>query len=259
MTKQYNRSIGIYTLAYKEIKRTLRVWAQSLLPSVITSMLYFVVFGKVMGSRVGTVEGFSYLSFIAPGLVMLAMINNSYSSSAFSLFVSKFMNHVEEILVSPMSLNDLFIGHIIAAMFRGLVCGFLVLIFALFLTDSHIPHPIHMIIISILATLVFSIAGVINGLYAKSFDSVSFVPTFILTPLIFLGGVFYTTPMLPNGVWRHIAELNPIYYLVDGFRNTMLGHSQSSFARDSLLFIILSVALYAIALACGHYTTRLRK
>lgn len=259
MQNNFNRFTAIYTLSYKEIKRTFRVWAQSLLPSVITSILYFLVFGKVIGSRVGSVNGSNYLAFIAPGLIMLAIINNAYSASSFSLFVSKFMNHIEEILVSPMSLNDLFLGHIISAIVRSLICGMLVLIAALALTQSHIPHPIHMLVISFLTATVFSIAGIINGLYARTFDSVSFVPTFILTPLIFLGGVFYTKSMIPQGAWRDIASLNPIYYLIDGFRGTMLPNIKQNFGRDITLFIILSIILYSIAMACAHYSDRLRK
>lgn len=258
MQPNFNHLRGIWTIAFKEIKRTTRVWMQSILPSVITALLYFLVFGKVIGGRIGAIHHLPYSTFIAPGLIMLTIINNSYSACAFSVFVSKYMNHIEEILVSPMSLNDLFLGNLIAAMLRGIVCGLLVLLVAVVLTPTHVAHPFMMFIISLLASMVFSIAGLINGLFARSFDSVSIVPTFILTPLIFLGGVFYSVQMLPKN-WQPIAALNPIYYLIDGFRGTIIQQQHMNFMRDVSLCVGLCIILYMIALACGHYSSRLRK
>lgn len=256
-TTTFNHWQAIWTLAYKEIKRSLRVWSQSLLPSVITALLYFLIFGKVMGSRIGTVHGTHYTTFIAPGLVMLTIINNAYSAASFSFFASKFMHHIEEVLVSPMSLNDLFLGHLISAILRGLVCGLLVLLVAILIAHTHIAHPFLMLILSILTAAILSIAGLINGIYASSFDSVSFVPTFVLTPLTFLGGVFYSLQMLP-GHWRQVAALNPIYYLIDGFRGTVISSEHMNFVRDAAFCSIFMIILYCAALACAHYSNRLR-
>lgn len=253
----FNHFRATWTLAYKELKRTFRIWTQTLLPSIITALLYFLIFGKVVGSRIGQVHGVSYETFIAPGLVMLTIINNAYSASSFSFFASKFLHHIEEILVSPMSLHDLFLGHLICAITRGLMCGLLVLVTAILLVDIHVAHFWMMLLLCGLSAALFSVAGLINGIFATSFDSVNFVPTFILTPLIFLGGVFYSVQMLPQN-WRYIAEFNPVYYLIDGFRGTIIGAHHMSLLRDICFCSVLLVILYSIAYACAHYSNRIR-
>lgn len=214
--------VGLVTLARKEVTRIFRIWAQSMVPPVITSILYFIIFGHVIGSRVGMVHGVSYIDFIMPGLVFMPMVMGAYSNVSSSFFGARFGKNIEELLVSPMSNTMIIFGYMAGGMLRGMLVSLLVAIVALCFTDVHIHSFLILVIFALLGSALFSLAGLLNGVFAKSFDDVAFFPTFVLTPLNYFGGVFYSVSMLP-GIWRHVAAFDPILYLMRGFRYGFLG------------------------------------
>lgn len=209
----------------KDVVRMFRIWVQTFLPSVITSCLYFLIFGAVLGSQIGTMQGVDYMSFVVPGLVMLAIVTNAYSNTSFTFFQSKFFfRGIDEILVSPTPPWLLILGFISGGVVRGILVGTIVLLVSAFFTGLHLA--IHNILIifgfALLTSLVFSLAGLVNGVYAKSIDAINIVPTFVLTPLVYLGGVFYSVHALP--AWAQtFTYINPIFYLINGFRYGFLG------------------------------------
>jgi ABC-2 type transport system permease protein len=212
------------TIVRREITRILRIWGQTLVPPAITMTLYFLIFGGLIGSRVGTMDGIRYMDFIVPGLVMMAVIQNSYANISSSFFGAKFGRHVEELLVSPMPSWVILLGYVAGAVLRGLIVGVIVLLIAMCFTTVRIPHPLVTLSTVLLGATIFSLAGFINAVYAKKFDDVAIVPTFILTPLTYLGGVFYSVRLLPG--WAEtMTHLNPIFYMVNAFRYGLLGVS----------------------------------
>ena len=216
--------IALGTIARREVHRILRIWSQTLVPPAITMTLYFLIFGGLIGSRVGDMGGFSYMQFIVPGLVMMSVIQNSYGNISSSFFGAKFGRHVEELLVSPMPNWVILWGYVAGAVLRGLLVGVMVLGIAMLFTTVRIPHPLVTLSSVILGATIFSLAGFINAVYAKKFDDVAIVPTFILTPLTYLGGVFYSVTLLPG--WAQAAtHANPIFYMVNAFRYGLLGVS----------------------------------
>ena len=216
--------IALGTIARREVSRILRIWSQTLVPPAITMTLYFLIFGGLIGSRVGDMGGFSYMQFIVPGLVMMSVIQNSYGNISSSFFGAKFGRHVEELLVSPMPNWVILWGYVAGAVLRGLLVGVMVLGIAMLFTTVRIPHPLVTLSSVILGATIFSLAGFINAVYAKKFDDVAIVPTFILTPLTYLGGVFYSVTLLPG--WAQAAtHANPIFYMVNAFRYGLLGVS----------------------------------
>ncbi|MEY2116610.1 MULTISPECIES: ABC transporter permease [Rhodanobacter] len=217
--------VALNTILRREIVRIMRIWTQTLIPPAITMTLYFVIFGKLIGSRIGSVEGgFSYMQYIVPGLVMMSIITNSYGNISSSFFGAKFSRAVEEMLVSPMPNWVILTGYVAGAVVRGLVVGVLVLLIALFFTDLHVMHPLITFTSVLLGATIFSLAGFVNAVYAKKFDDIALVPTFILTPLTYLGGVFYSINMLGEP-WQAISRANPILYMVNAFRYGVLGIS----------------------------------
>jgi len=217
--------VALHTLVRREIVRIVRIWTQTLIPPAITMTLYFVIFGKLIGSRIGNIEGgFSYMQYIVPGLVMMSIITNSYGNISSSFFGAKFSRAVEEMLVSPMPNWVILLGYVAGAVVRGLVVGILVLLIALFFTDLHVLHPLVTFASVLLGATIFSLAGFVNAVYAKKFDDIALVPTFILTPLTYLGGVFYSINMLGEP-WQSISRANPILYMVNAFRFGVLGIS----------------------------------
>ncbi|MBI5470565.1 ABC transporter permease [Candidatus Kaiserbacteria bacterium] len=217
--------VSYYTMLRKDIVRMFRIWVQTFLPSVITSCLYFLIFGSVLGSRIGQMQGVDYMSFVVPGLVMLAIVTNAYSNTSFTFFQSKFFfRGIDEILVSPTPPWLLIAGFISGGIVRGVLVGTIVLLVSVFFTGLHLA--IHNILIifgfAILTALVFSLAGLVNGVYAKSIDGINLVPTFVLTPLVYLGGVFYSVHSLPQAA-QYATYVNPIFYLINGFRYGFLG------------------------------------
>ena len=236
--------VAYTTIVRKESVRFLRIWPQTLLPSVVTTTLYYVIFGTFIGSQIPAVHGFSYIQFIVPGLVMMAVITNSFSNVAGSFFGAKFQKQIEELLVSPISPFLVVAGYVTGGVLRGLLTGVLVLCVALFFTEIAIHSVILTIGFILLTALLFSLAGLLNAIYAKNFDGISIIPTFVLTPLTYLGGVFYSVSMLPE-FWQKVSALNPILYMVNGFRYGMLGISDVSVVLSLIILTLLIGTLFA--------------
>ncbi len=215
---------ALYTIVRREVNRILRIWGQTLVPPAITMTLYFLIFGSLIGSRIGQMGGHSYMDFIVPGLVMMSVIQNAYGNISSSFFGAKFGRHVEELLVSPMPNWVILLGYVLGGVLRGLMVGAIVLVIAMFFTRVSIPHPLVTFASVLLAAVVFSLAGFVNAVYAKKFDDIAIIPTFVLTPLTYLGGVFYAVEALPG--WAQTLTLaNPIVYMVSAFRHGLLGSS----------------------------------
>ncbi|HUH54192.1 MAG TPA: ABC transporter permease [Rhodanobacter sp.] len=240
--------VALNTLVRREIVRIMRIWTQTLIPPAITMTLYFVIFGKLIGSKIGPIQGhFSYMQYIVPGLVMMSIITNSYGNISSSFFGAKFSRAVEEMLVSPMPNWVILLGYVTGAVARGLVVGVLVLLIALFFTDLHVMHPLITFASVLLGATIFSLAGFVNAVYAKKFDDIALVPTFILTPLTYLGGVFYSVNMLGEP-WQAISRANPILYMVNAFRFGVLGISDVHLGVAFAVMLGFVIALSIVAL-----------
>jgi ABC-2 type transport system permease protein len=239
--------IGLYTIMRREIVRVLRIWTQTLLPPAITTSLYFVIFGHVIGRRIGDMGGYTYIQFIAPGLIMMSIITSSYASSVSSFFSSKFQRNIEEMLVSPMPNYVILLGFMMGGVVRGLLVGFIVAIIALFFTHLQVYSVTSIILVALLSAMIFSLAGVINAVFARKFDDIALVPTFILTPLTYLGGVFYSITLLPP-VWRVLSLGNPIVYIVGAFRYGFLGVLSSHLWVSYVMMALFVVVLYGLAI-----------
>lgn len=220
--------IALTTIWIKECKRFLRIWIQTLLPPAITMSLYFVIFGNLIGSRIGDMGGFSYMEFIVPGLIMMAVITNAYANVSASFYSAKYQRNLEELLVAPVSNWIIIAGYVGGGVARGMLVGVIVTIVSLFFVDIQIFNLAIILITLLLTAILFATAGLINGIFANSFDDVSIVPTFVLTPLTYLGGVFYSLSLLPE-FWQWVSKINPIVYMVSGFRYGFLGVSDISF------------------------------
>lgn len=239
--------VAIRTIARREVARILRIWGQTLVPPAITMTLYFLIFGGLIGSRIGTMDGIAYMDFIVPGLVMMAVIQNAYGNISSSFFGAKFGRHVEELLVSPMPNWVILGGYVAGGVLRGMMVGVIVLGIAMLFTHVRIPHPLVTFTTVLLGATIFSLAGFVNAVYAKKFDDIAIVPTFILTPLTYLGGVFYSVTLLPP--WAEAAtHLNPIFYMVNAFRYGLLGQSDVPLATAYALMLGFTVALSALGL-----------
>lgn len=241
-----NQLTAFNTLLFKEIKRIVRIWPQTLLPPVITMTLYFVIFGQMIGSRVGEMGGVSYMQFIVPGLIMMSVITNSYSNVVSSFFSTKFHGSIDEMLVSPISKHVILLGYVGGGVFRGLAIALIVIIVALFFTQLSISNLPIMLITIIGTSVLFSLGGFINGVFARSFDDISIVPSFILTPLTYLGGVFYSLENL-SPFWQNLSLLNPIVYMVNAFRYGILGHSDVNVGYSLLAILIFCAVFYGVA------------
>lgn len=254
----YGKWISFYTMLRKDIVRMFRIWVQTFLPSVITSCLYFLIFGTVLGSKIGTMQGVDYMSFVVPGLVMLAIVTNAYSNTSFTFFQSKFFfRGIDEILVSPTPPWLLIMGFISGGIVRGVLVGAIVLLVSAFFTGLHLA--VHNVLIifgfAVLTSLVFSLAGLVNGVYAKSIDGINLVPTFVLTPLVYLGGVFYSVHSLP--AWaQSFTYVNPIFYLINGFRYGFLGIADISVwislaVLGGMIAVLAVINMYLIRTGMG--------
>jgi len=219
--------VGLNTILRKECRRVLRIWVQTIIPPAITMTLYFIIFGSFIGARVGQIDGVPYMTFIAPGLIMMAVITNSFGNVVSSFFSGKLQLHLEELLVAPLAMFTIVLGYVVGGVFRGVLVAALVTAVALFFTDLHVAHPLITISVVILTAMVFSTAGLLNAMFAKNFDDISIIPTFVLTPLTYLGGVFFSVSLLSN-FWHNVALANPILYMVNAFRYGMLGASDVS-------------------------------
>ncbi|MGB5629816.1 MAG: ABC transporter permease [Woeseiaceae bacterium] len=236
--------VAVKTIIRKEMSRVLRIWVQTIVPPAITMTLYFIIFGNLIGRRIGVMDGFDYMQYIAPGLIMMSVITNSYGNVVSSFFGAKFGKHVEEMLVAPMSYATIIIGHVAGGVLRGLLVGALVTVIALFFTNLQVAHPFITISIVLLSSIVFSLAGFINAVFAKKFDDISIVPTFVLTPLTYLGGVFYSISMLPE-FWQNVSKLNPILYMVNAFRYGILGTSDIGIGQAYAILLVFVVLLFS--------------
>lgn len=239
--------VALHTIARREVVRILRIWTQTLIPPAITMTLYFLIFGKLIGARIGDMGGYGYMEFIVPGLVMMSIIQNAYGNISSSFFGAKFGRHVEELLVSPAPAWVVLAGYVAGGVLRGLMVGVIVFAIAMIFTLVHVPHPWVMLSSMLLGATIFSLAGFVNAVYAKKFDDIAIVPTFILTPLTYLGGVFYSITLLPE--WAQSATYaNPIFYMVNAFRYGLLGASDVPLWVAYALMLGFVAALGAFAL-----------
>jgi ABC-2 type transport system permease protein len=240
------RWVGFRTIVIREFGRIVRIWGQTLVPPAITATLYFIIFGSLIGRRIGDMGGVTYMQYIAPGLIMMSVITNSYGNVVSSFFGAKFGRHIEELLVSPLPNWLIVLGYITGGVVRGLLVGLVVTVIALFFTHLHVEHVLAVLAAVLLTAVIFSLLGYVNAVFAKNFDQISFVPTFILTPMTYLGGVFYSIKMLPE--WAQaLSKANPILYMVNAFRFGFLGHSDVNLG---LSFALMAVAAAALFGAC---------
>ena len=242
-----NNSIALKSILTKEVQRFMRIWVQTLVPPAITISLYFVIFGSLIGSRIGEMGGFDYMSFIVPGLIMMSVITNSYSNVASSFFSAKWQRNVEEMLVAPVPNWVIVAGYVGGGMCRGMLVGLIVTLVSLLFVDIQL-HNIWVIIATVVLTsATFALGGLINAIFAGSFDDISIIPTFILTPLTYLGGVFYSISLLPD-FWQGVSQANPIVYMVNAFRYGFLGISDVSLVTAFAVIIFFIVTLFTIAM-----------
>ncbi|MGP1959485.1 MAG: ABC transporter permease [Arsenophonus sp. NC-TX2-MAG3] len=237
--------VAMKTIWIKEITRFLRIWVQTLLPPVITISLYFIIFGSLIGSRIGNIDGVNYMQFIVPGLIMMSVITNAYTNVCSSFFGAKFQKSIEELLVAPVPTHIVIIGFVGGGVARGVLVGLLVTLVSLFFVPLHIYSWWVVIIIVLMTVILFSLAGLLNAIFAKTFDNISIIPTFVLTPLTYLGGVFYSLSLLPE-FWKILFKLNPIVYMISGLRYGFLGVSDVELSITLSVLVIFIVILYAI-------------
>ena len=235
------------TIVIKEVSRFARIWVQTILPPAVSMTLYFVIFGNLIGPRIGPMDGFSYIQYIAPGIIMMSIINNAYANVVSSFFGAKFQRHIEEMLVAPIPNFVILSGYITGGVARGMMVGLVVTLVALFFTELHIEHPVMVITVVLLTSILFSLAGFINGIFAQKFDDITIIPTFVLTPLIYLGGVFYSINLLPE-FWQLISRLNPILYMVNAFRYGMLGVSDINIQAAFSIITVFTIVLFSLCL-----------
>ena len=247
--QRQNNWVAFSTLLTREIRSFIRIWPQTLLPPAITMTLYFVIFGNLIGQRIGEMNGFAYIEYIAPGIIMMAVINNAYANVASSFFSAKFQNHIEELLIAPIPNYLILAGYVMGGVARGLLVGIIVTIVALFFTKLHVQHLFITLSMVILSAVLFSLGGFINAIYGKSFDQIAIIPTFILTPLTYLGGIFYSIDLLPE-FWQQASLFNPILYMVNAFRYGILGVSDIPirFAFGIIMLFIVGLASFALYL-----------
>ena len=239
--------IALKTLVKKEVLRFLRIWIQTILPSVITVALYFVIFGNLIGSQLNDIKGYRYIDYIVPGLIMMSVITNAYANVVSSFYSSKFQKHIEEMLVSPMPNYIIIWGFVCGGIARGVAVGVAVTITASFFTQLQVQNAALLALVTLLTCILFSLAGLINAIFANSFDDISLIPTFVLTPLTYLGGIFYSIDMLP-GFWRTASFANPILYMVDTFRTSMLGINDINTGISLMIIIAFVLVLYSVAI-----------
>ncbi|AJR07471.1 ABC transporter permease [Photobacterium gaetbulicola] len=243
MNRQY--WIAFKSLITKEVNRFARIWVQTMVPPAITMTLYFVIFGSLIGSRIGEMGGFSYMEYIVPGLIMMSVITNSYSNVASSFFSAKFQHNIEELLVAPVPNYIIIAGFVGGGVLRGLGVGVIVTVVSLLFVDLQIAHFGVIVATVLMTSVVFSLGGLINAVFAKTFDDISIIPTFVLTPLTYLGGVFYSLSLLPE-FWQGVSKLNPIVYMVNAFRYGFLGVSDVGIGTSFAVLGVFTVILYSI-------------
>lgn len=239
--------IALSTIIKKEITRFMRIWTQTLLPPLITMSLYFILFGKLVGDQLHLIQGFTYMQFIAPGLIMMTIIMNAYNNVVASFFNMRFQHSIDELLVSPTSNWVILTGFTLGGVLRGIVVGALIALLALCFTHLHVQHGFVLLFVTCCTAIFFSLAGFTNALFAKKFDDISIIPNFILTPLTYLGGVFYSIHQLPEK-WQWLAKLNPILYMVNTFRYSLLGIQDFNVALSLCIIFFATAFLFLINL-----------
>jgi len=249
--------VGYKTIVRKEITRILRIWGQTIVPPAITMTLYFIIFGELIGRRIGEMGGFTYMQFIVPGLVIMSVITNSYGNMVSSFFGAKFGKHIEELLISPLPNWIILAGYVTGALTRGMMVGAVVMVVSLFFTRIEVQHPMVMFTILLLTATVFALAGMVNAIFAQKFDDIAIIPTFVLAPLTYLGGVFYSIALLPE-FWQKVSVANPILYMVNGFRYGMLGVSDVSLVMSYSVILIAGAVLFSLCLYLLNKGTGLR-
>jgi ABC-2 type transport system permease protein len=249
--------IAFSTIVRKEVRRFVRIWVQTLVPPVITISLYFVIFGSLIGSRIGQMGGYSYMEFIVPGLILMSVINNAYANVVSSFFSQKFQRNIEELLVSPVPNYVILIGFVVGGSARGLAIGLIASVVAMFFSGFYMHNIFIAVAVVLLSSVVFSLGGFINAIYANKFDDITIIPTFVLTPLIYLGGVFYSIDLLPD-FWRALSHVNPMFYMVDAFRYGILGISDVNIIYALLILLVFVVGLFVFALFLLHKGKGLR-
>jgi len=239
--------VAFQTIVTKEIRRFMRIWQQTLLPPAITMSLYFIIFGNLIGSRIGEMGGVDYMAYIVPGLIMMSVITNAYGNVSSSFFSNKFQRRVEEMMVAPVHPATILIGYVPGGVARGVAVGVIVTLLSLYFTDLQVHNVGVMVAVILLSAILFSIGGFINAVFATKFDDIAIIPTFVITPLTYLGGVFYSISLLPE-FWQDVSKLNPILYMVNTFRYGVLGVSDISivFAFSMLIFFILLLGGYSL-------------
>lgn len=245
--KLQQQYIAFSAILLKEIRRFMRIWVQTILPAAITMTLYFVIFGNLIGSQLSDIHGLKYIDYIVPGIILMAVINNSYANVVSSFFSAKFQRHVEELLVSPMPNYLIVLGYVSGGVARGLLVGLAVTVVSMFFVEMQFRHIGVTLAVIVLTSILFSLGGFINAAYAKSFDDISIIPTFVLTPLTYLGGVFYSVEMLP-GFWQGLSLANPILYMVNAVRYGMLGVSDINIVTALTMIVLFVVTLFLFAI-----------
>jgi ABC-2 type transport system permease protein len=247
--------VAFKTIVTKEIRRFMRIWVQTIVPPAVSAVLYLMIFGTLIGSRVGEMDGHRYIDFIMPGIIMMSVITNSYSNTVSSFFSAKFQRHLEELLIAPVYTWVILAGYVAGGVCRGLAVGALVAVVSYFFTDLSVQNPLITVAVVVLTATLFAIGGLINSIFAKSFDDISIIPNFVLTPLTYLGGIFYSVSLLPD-FWQGLSLINPVLYMINGFRYGILGSSDIGIGWSFTVifgFIALlgSLALYLLNKGIG--------
>jgi ABC-2 type transport system permease protein len=242
-----NYSIAYRTIVTKEIFRFIRIWPQTLLPPAITTALYFLIFGKLIGDRIGIINGVSYMDYIVPGIILMSVISHSYANVVSSFYSTKFQRNIEELLVAPVPNSIILAGYISGGIIRGLLVGTVVALISLLFADIEVKNPYIALSVMLLTATLFSLAGFINAVLAESFDDISIIPNFVLTPLSYLGGVFYSVKMLPD-IWQSISLGNPILYMINAFRYGLIGVTDVDIRLAFMMTVGFIVALTLVSL-----------
>jgi ABC-2 type transport system permease protein len=250
--------IAYLTIARKEIRRFMRIWVQTVFPPVIMVALYFIIFGNLIGRRIGEMDGMVYIDFIMPGLVMMSIITNSYANVVSSFYGAKYSRHIEEMQVAPVPDLVILLGFVTGGVARGMVVGIAVTLVSLLFTDFRIESPAIVLLVALLTSSLFSMAGLINAIFANSFDDISIVPTFVLTPLTYLGGIFYSISLLPE-IWQKASLINPILYMVNSFRFGFRGSSDIELSTALFVILAFNIVLFSVCLTLLRRGTGIRQ
>jgi len=247
-----------YTIARREVLRFARIWVQTIVPPVVMVGLYFIIFGNLIGGRIGEMDGMLYIDFIMPGLVMMSIITNSYTNVVSSFYGAKYSHHIEEMLIAPIPNIIIILGFVTGGVARGTCVGIAVTLVSLIFTEFTMHQPFVVFIVALLTSFLFSLAGLINGVFANSFDDVTIIPTFVLTPLTYLGGIFYSIQLLPE-FWQQVSLVNPILYMIDSFRFGFRGSSDLPLATALLVICGFIIILFSFSLWLLNRGTGIRQ